>query len=126
MPYLLDTHTLLWFLNDDPKLSNTAKEIIESEASIYVSFVSLWEITIKSNIGKLSLAYTIPEIIQELHNLQIQVIQFTGEDLHTYGSLPFHHRDPFDRLLISQAMNNQFDFITKDELIGLYELNCIW
>ena len=105
MTYLLDTHTLIWFLENDPRLPAVTRTQIETTPTIFVSIVSLWEISIKANIGKLDLSFPFSTISCNLINLGITELPITFKDLEIYLSLPLHHRDPFDRILIAQAID---------------------
>jgi PIN domain nuclease of toxin-antitoxin system len=97
MTILLDTHTLLWFLENNPKLPTTTRTRIETTPTVFVSIVSLWEISIKANIGKLNLSMTFSDIQPELSTQGITQLPITFTDLEIYLSLPLHHRDPFVR-----------------------------
>jgi PIN domain nuclease of toxin-antitoxin system len=113
MTYLLDTHTLIWFLENDTRLPTVTRAQIETSSSIFVSIVSLWEIAIKTNIGKLTLAFPFDTIAPNLSTLSITQLPITCKDLEIYLFLPLHHRDPFDRILIAQAINHSLIFISK-------------
>ncbi len=127
MRYLLDTHTLIWFLENDPRLSSKSKELIEDNYNdIFVSVVSLWEINIKISIGRLSLTKSLSDIIRELERLYIEILPLRNEHIVGIGKLPFHHRDPFDRMLISQSLSEILPLISKDENIQLYNADVIW
>ena len=105
MNYLLDKHTLIWFLNGNQNLSIAAKDIIENkEATVFVSIVSLWEISVKISLKKLTLhtSYDNFKAAIELNNIKILGITF--EDTLIVSNLPFFHKAPFDRLIISQAV----------------------
>ena len=109
MNYLLDTHTLIWFLNGNQNLSKIAKDIIEDkESSVFLSIVSLWEISIKISLNKLTLHTSFDNFKAAIELNNIKILQITFEDTLTVSTLPFFHKDPFDRLLISQAINNDF------------------
>ena len=124
--YLLDTHTLLWFLNDDPKLSKKVKELIETTQQIYVSIGTFWEMSIKNSIGKLSLPAPISEIIAGCESLGFSVLPIKAAHLERLKTLPFIHRDPFDRLLICQAQAEDMTLITVDESIVKYDVRTKW
>jgi PIN domain nuclease of toxin-antitoxin system len=127
MRYLLDTHTLIWFLENDPRLSSKSKELIEDNYNdIFVSVVSLWEINIKISIGRLSLTKSLSDIISELERLYIEILPLSNEHIVGIGKLPFHHRDPFDRMLISQSLSEILPLISKDQNIQLYNADVIW
>lgn len=124
--YLLDTHTLLWFLSNSPELSPVACETICSASSIYASYASLWEISIKKSLSKLKLPYTPNEIIQMCQKEYIQLLRLDASDLAIIENLPFIHRDPFDRLLIAQAQSRNLTIITRDTIIPKYEVRTLW
>ena len=126
MTYLLDTHTLIWFLENDPRIPAVTRTQIETTPTIFVSIVSLWEISIKANIGKLDLSFPFSTISSNLINLGITELPITFKDLEIYLSLPLHHRDPFDRILIAQAMNHTLTFISQDPQIDAYPIQRLW
>lgn len=128
MNLLLDTHALLFFVNDDQLLSDTAKNAIEDNANeIYVSIVSAWEITIKSSLTKLQIPKPveifIPEQLQlnDFHLLPIKI-----SHLGVVANFPFHHRDPFDRLLAAQSISENFSIISIDRKLDAYGVSRIW
>lgn len=131
MKYLLDTHVLLWYLSKDANLSDNAKAIIEAKKDLYFSIISLWEIAIKFNIGKLQIHRPISALLIELHYVHIQILPITTRDIETYFSLPLpnipiKHRDPFDRILIAQAMNNSLSLISRDIAFDVYKVERVW
>jgi PIN domain nuclease of toxin-antitoxin system len=126
MTILLDTHTLLWFLENNPQLPASTRTRIESTSTVFVSIVSLWEISIKANIGKLNLSIPFSDIQSELITQGITQLPITFTDLEIYLSLPLHHRDPFDRILIAQAINHSLAFISRDTEFGPYPIQQIW
>ncbi len=127
MTYLLDTHALLWYLNDDLQLSAHAKACIESaENDILVSIVSLWEIEIKASLGKLRLRTSIEEIHAAIIRQGIYELPISVNHLVRLHTLPFHHRDPFDRLLIVQAIEEGADIISADRNFPLYPVRVLW
>src|SRR4028119_1279378 len=103
MKALLDTHAFLWYLLGDPNLSSKAKEVIDTKTGLYFSIASIWEISIKINIGKLQLKRPFQDIPKELQYINAQLLPITFEDTESYLSLPLNHRDPFDRILVAQA-----------------------
>ncbi len=122
--FLIDTHTLLWFIEADPRLSNQARNVLTDDSiNLSVSIVSLWEIVIKINIGKLKIDYTIEEIYQLLDQLNIGILSIEQRDLDCYLTLPLHHRDPFDRLLIAQTMNRSLVVVSADNVFSSYEID---
>jgi len=127
MNLLLDTHTFIWFVNGDKDISSKAIELIENPDNLsLISIASIWEIAIKASLGKLRLTnefHTIRDLILE-NGLQILPITFSHtEKVYT---LPFHHRDPFDRIIIAQAIVEKCTVITKDSNFSKYELLVKW
>ncbi|WP_009633174.1 type II toxin-antitoxin system VapC family toxin [Synechocystis sp. PCC 7509] len=105
MNLLLDTHTFLWYLQDSKKLSSKAAEILEDPSNtLWLSIASLWEISIKLGLGKLSLQNSFAELEIVLQQLKIEVLPIAFSNTERYFNLPLHHRDPFDRILVAQAM----------------------
>lgn len=124
MKYLLDTHTLLWVLFDDEKLSEKARDIIEnSDNEIYVSTITYWEISLKYAIGKLELENITPEELpNKAKEINIETLEITEDEAATFYKLPIiKHKDPFDRLLIWQAINRNITLISKDEVMKEYQ-----
>ena len=124
--YLLDTHTFIWFLADSPELSTTARNTICSDTDIYVSYASLWEMSIKKGLGKLSFPYSFKEIAHTCNEESIQLLGIDYPDLDIVERLPFIHRAPFDRLLIAQAQSRNLTIITKDSMIPRYAVKTLW
>jgi PIN domain nuclease of toxin-antitoxin system len=119
--FLLDTHVFLWFIQGDTTLTNEVQRVITDDSNaLYFSIVSLWEIIIKVNIGKLKIDYTIAEIYTLLEQLKIEVIPIDPSDLAQYQPLPLHHRDPFDRLLIAQAIERSLILVSADREFAAY------
>ena len=127
MNNLLDTHTFIWFIEDSEKLSPKAKEIIEAENSInYISIASLWEIAIKISLEKLELKKPFAEIGKQITLNEFIILPVEVEDTLTLSLLPYIHKDPFDRIIISQSINKNFTLITVDENIAKYEVKTLW
>jgi PIN domain nuclease of toxin-antitoxin system len=127
MRVLIDTHALLWYLQGDANLSNLALATIEDkDNNIFVSIVSLWEIAIKSGLGKLELQRPFESLEADLQRLDIKILPIAFAELNIYRSLPLHHRDPFDRILIAQAIGNSLTIITRDALFELYSIRVLW
>lgn len=118
MKILIDTHILLWMLEGDQRLSAEMKSHIVSADTIFISVASLWECAIKINLGKLRL--NIMELISELANLSIEVLEIKPQHLEMLAKLPNVHRDPFDRMLISQAKTEPLVLLTEDEKMQAY------
>lgn len=125
MNYLLDTHALLWYLFDDEHLSETAREIITNE-TCYYSKVSLWEIAIKQTRKLLQYRQSIIDILDACREEEFEELFVSGNALEKLKLLPDYHRDPFDRLLITMAQENDVTIVTKDHKIALYDVRTVW
>ena len=128
MNLLLDTHAFLWFIAGDNRLSQTARSLIEnSENQVFLSQVSLWEIAIKISLGKLTLLQPFERLIAEqLRENQIQLLDIRLQHAAGVISLPFHHRDPFDRMLIAQAQAEHLTLVSEDSAITQYDVLRVW
>lgn len=127
MRYLLDTHTLLWFLQDDPQLpEKVGNEITNVENSCYVSIASLWEIAIKINLGKLAIKFPFVKFASYLAENDIEVLQIGFDHLIQVATLDLHHRDPFDRIIIAQGLVENLTIITKDGNFPSYTEKILW
>ncbi|MDZ7754012.1 MAG: type II toxin-antitoxin system VapC family toxin [Gammaproteobacteria bacterium] len=128
MRVLLDTHAFLWLVTDDPRVSQAAREIfLDAENVIFLSGVSGLEIAVKYSLGKLKLAAPPREFI-EARIANNDLLPLPVALAHTYrlAHLPFHHRDPFDRLLVSQAMEEDLPIVTSDAALGAYDVETMW
>jgi PIN domain nuclease of toxin-antitoxin system len=131
MKYILDTHVILWYLSENSNLSTKAREIIDARNGLYFSIISLWEVSIKVNIGKLQISRPIEALPIELQYMNIQILPIAIRDIEIYTSLPLpnspiKHRDPFDRILIAQAINYSFNLVSKDTAFDSYPILRIW
>lgn len=128
MRLLLDTHAFLWFFIGDTSLSATARASIEDESNEkFFSVASLWKIAIKVSIGKLTLSAPFDEIFpDQLANNGIDLLGITPAHVSTITTLPFHHRDPFDRLLIAQTIVEQMQIVTIDSAFDDYPVIRLW
>lgn len=121
MNYLVDTHVLLWYMENNPKLSKkSVTEIENGDNAILISKASLWEISIKVSTGKLKLKMPILEVENYLMIKSIHQLDFNFKDLEILSRMPFHHNDPFDRLIISQAITRNITVISDDNKFKLY------
>jgi PIN domain nuclease of toxin-antitoxin system len=119
MKLLIDTHILLWWLSDDAKLPGNARQLIATpENTVFVSHVSLWEIQIKAMAGKLTA--NLQDIIQQLPENNFQQLPIHANHLLALGFLPPHHQDPFDRMLIAQAIHEPMHLLTHDQQLSNY------
>lgn len=124
---LLDTHVLLWFYGGSDELSTELRQRICNPATqCYVSIASLWEITIKCGIGKLDLGTSLEELFSFLDRNNFTVLAVDLAHLLQLNQLPAHHRDPFDRLIIAQALVEHIAVATRDALFRPYEVSIIW
>ena len=127
MQYLLDTHTLIWYLEDSSRLPKKSKALIDDpNNSICVSTASLWEMTIKTSLGKLELALNLGELFIIIANSDFDILQIEHEYLLILLNLPLIHKDPFDRLLIATAISEGLTIISGDENIHKYKNPWIW
>ena len=128
MRLLLDTHTLLWWVEDDPQLSPLARHQIVDECNdCLVSLASAWEMAIKAGLGKLKLAVSVQRYFQEqLAPNNFQLLPISLEHVTLVERLPLHHRDPFDRLLIAQAKCDGLALVSADPMFDEYGISRVW
>jgi len=127
MRLLLDTHVLIWFLSKKSALSNDTKALIFDPGNKkFLSIASIWEMTIKDSLGKLKLPLTVREIMTEFQSAGGSILSITPEHALATGKLPWHHRDPFDRMLIAQALYEDLTIISHDSLFADYQVARIW
>ena len=127
MNLLLDTHTLIWLLEGDENLSPNALDAIQNPANTcYVSSASLWEIAIKISISKLSMTIPFYELSRLIFENGIEILSTEFEHFFKVSTLPYHHKDPFDRIIIAQSLVEQMYIVGKDEHFDSYGLNLIW
>ncbi|MDR3313209.1 MAG: type II toxin-antitoxin system VapC family toxin [Oscillospiraceae bacterium] len=127
MNLLLDTHAVLWLAENSPMLSQAAKEAIFNEGNQkFVSMASAWEVAIKNSIGKLRLANGVTEFYRMIEGNGFLLLPIDRRHVVRVESLPFHHRDPFDRLLVAAALCEELVMVTADENIPAYGVPCIW
>jgi len=128
MKVLLDTHVLLWLLVDDPRLSHKARDLfLDRSCSLYFSVASLWEIVIKLSLGKLALSGGwFDTLTREMQINAVHWMLIEPQHCLRLEHLSFHHRDPFDRMLVVQAMAENMALLTSDQRLGAYAATCIW
>lgn len=127
MAYLLDTHTFLWFLNGSDDLSKKARKAIENTNELkYISIVSFWEIAIKLSLKKLELGITYKDLFIQAIKSGFEILPLTFEHSETVINLEFHHRDPFDRILIAQSIVENLTIIGKDQNFKQYSIQLYW
>ncbi len=128
MKLLLDTHTVLWFWWDDPRLGATAKTAICNPANQkFVSLVSPWEVAIKVSLKKLDIGGSYAGFFRE-HMLRtyFEWLPFRDDHFTCLTALPFHHRDPFDRMLVAQSLIEGMPLLSADTIFDAYDVNRIW
>lgn len=128
MNVLLDTHTFLWFIAGDSSLSQSARAAIEDlDNNRYLSMASLWEIAIKISVRRLELSEPFEILIpKQLADNSIELLGISFDHTALVSSLPFHHRDPFDRLLIAQSKVEQMTLVSIDSVFDSYSVNRLW
>jgi PIN domain nuclease of toxin-antitoxin system len=127
MNLLIDTHILIWYIAGNPKLNSAMLDRLEAtENALYVSIASLWEIAIKVGKGKLNLGIEFHELEGILDRLEIQILPILFGDLNVHRTLPFHHTDPFDRLIIAQSINQNLALMSADSAFSSYPITNIW
>ncbi|MFI8104137.1 type II toxin-antitoxin system VapC family toxin [Streptomyces sp. NPDC086023] len=119
MKLLADTHVVLWWLLDSPQLSDEIKELLDTESLAYISAVTPWELAVKQALGKLEGPEDLPE---RARDCQLRPLPITGQHGIRAAQLPFHHRDPFDRILIAQAQTEGLTLVTRDKHIPRYDV----
>lgn len=127
MKLLLDTYVFMWYDNDPEKLSRRVQELCKDpEHVLLLSVASIWEMQIKSQLEKLQLRMPLPEIVREQQENGIEVLPIEPAHIFALNSLPGHHKDPFDRLLIAQAIVEEAVLLTADPLIQQYPIKTEW
>ncbi|MEH1978773.1 MAG: type II toxin-antitoxin system VapC family toxin [Nostoc sp.] len=128
MRLLLDTHALVWIIFEPEKLSQRATNLFfDRDYEIFLSIVSIWEIQIKVQLGKLHFDLPLSELIESQQQVNdLQLLSITTEHIYALEKLPNHHRDPFDRLLIAQAMTEQMPLLSVDAVFDRYPIERWW
>lgn len=127
MEYLLDTHAFIWFIEGDKQLPKTIQnKIADINNECFLSIASLWEIAIKSSSGKLELKIPFATIADFILQTEIKVLPIEFPHLLKLGDLEFIHKDPFDRLIIAQAITQNLTLLSVDKHFKDYPVKCIW
>jgi PIN domain nuclease of toxin-antitoxin system len=120
---LLDTHALIWFTGEPDELRPEAREAIVDADTVVVSAASIWEISTKAALGKLSAP--VDDIVGELREWGFELLSISARHAWAIGSLPPHHRDPFDRMLVTQAQLEGLTIVTRDPQIARYQVSVL-
>jgi len=125
---LLDTHTLLWWLSDDPALSRSARRVLaDAKNSIIVSAASAWEIATKVRLGKLPTAADLAtNFVGYINQADFELLAISADHAIRAGLLPGAHRDPFDRMLIAQAQSENISIVSKEKIFDNFNVQRIW
>ena len=127
MDLLLDTHALIWFINGDNTLpDNVINKIKDIRTNCFVSIASIWEIAIKLSLGKLELNGSLEDISRIMERYQIELLPIAFDHIQKLLTLESHHRDPFDRIIISQGLVENLIIVTRDENFIKYNVEIIW
>ncbi len=123
MRLLLDTHVLLWWLANDPSLADKAKAAIaDPRSAVFVSAASAWEVAIKQALGKLDAP---SDLERQLQVNRFEPLSITISHAYSAGTLPRHHDDPFDRMLVAQAMTERLTIVTRDPRLAPYDISTL-
>jgi PIN domain nuclease of toxin-antitoxin system len=124
---LLDTHAFLWFAAGDRRLSRRARTAMEADdAELYISAASVWEMAIKASLGRLTLPAPVDSYMAEKIAEGYRMTAVTWTQAAAVQRLPFHHRDPFDRVLVAQARAERWPIVTRDRVFRKYGVDVIW
>lgn len=126
MRLLIDTHILIWFLEGNKLLSKSRRQVIANpQNDVFVSISSLWEMAIKISLGKLTLAKPFTDVIKQIGTENIEILPISPEHTLQVSTLPFHHRDPFDRIIIAQAQIENFSIMMNDPDFANYAVRIL-
>lgn len=124
MRFLLDTHVLLWWLQDNPRLGSRARALVaDADHEILISIASPWEISVKHRIGKIADSGAV--IMQAVADQGMTMLDLTPAHLVVLEAMPLHHRDPFDHLILAQAQAERAIIVTDDDIFGQYGVRCV-
>lgn len=127
MKLLLDTHAFIWFMTGDPRLSPRVKQEMENEdAEVYLSAASVWEIAIKSGLGRLALPVPVEDYLAEKREQGLREMSVGWNHAAAVAKLPLHHRDPFDRLLVAQSLVEDIPLASSDPELAPYGIKIVW
>lgn len=125
---LFDTHSFIWWADEPSKLSRTALAALEDENNrLFISDASIWEMQIKVQLGRIKLKLPLEDLIEsQQRDNEVEILQITTRHILALDNLPFHHKDPFDRLLIAQSIIEDFTIVTVDSEFPAYPAKLLW
>jgi len=126
MGALIDTQSFIWFFEDNPRLPVSVRQYMENSTSLVVSIASFWEITIKTSLGKLVIPDNISGLMDKSLLNGFKILPIERGHLIVLSTLDFIHRDPFDRIIISQAIAENMPIVSSDDIFMQYPIDCIW
>jgi PIN domain nuclease of toxin-antitoxin system len=128
MRVLLDTHAIVWWATGDERLSRKVRATVaDPDTEVFISIASAWEIQIKASLQKLTLNETVDALYRDLIiDQQFRMLGIELDDIDRLSTLPPHHRDPFDRMLVAQALRRGFELVTKNQVISGYGVSVLW
>ena len=126
MRILIDTQSFIWFFEDNPRLPASVRLYMERSNGLVVSIASFWEITIKTSLGKLTVPEGITDLMDKALVKGFQILPIEREHLIVLSTLELIHRDPFDRIIIAQAISENISLVSSDNVFKQYPVNCIW
>jgi PIN domain nuclease of toxin-antitoxin system len=128
MRVLIDTHVFIWWTNEPTRLSAvTYNLLIDPTTTAFISLASIWEMQIKLTLGKLGFETTLSALVEdEINRNRFELMPIELSHIYAVGSLPLHHRDPFDRLLIAQSQTENLAILSIDEVFDAYGVNRVW
>jgi len=127
MKLLLDTQAFIWFVDNDDRLPNKKKQQIDNiNNTILISIASLWEIGIKISLGKLEVSEPIERIVELIADNGFEILPILPEHIIKISRLEFHHRDPFDRIIVTQGLNEKIQIVSNDGIFDKYGVTRIW
>jgi PIN domain nuclease of toxin-antitoxin system len=128
MRYLLDTSVFVWLDTDSSQISSTVQQIMTAPGNLFLlSLVSLWELQIKTQLGKLTLSMPLQDVVRDQQQRnRLQLLSIEPAHIYDLSNLPDHHKDPFDRLLIAQARTENLTFLSADSDIAKYPVTVLW
>jgi PIN domain nuclease of toxin-antitoxin system len=126
MEILIDTQSFIWFFEGNSRLPASVRTFMESQNNLVVSIASFWEITIKTSLRKLTIPENISGLMDKTLSNGFKILPIECEHLIVLSSLELIHRDPFDRIIIAQAIAEKMPLVSSDDVFKLYPANCIW